>query len=102
MCLPTAGGTPAATLHAQVDAIEKKRRAARLIETGVRKRADFARQWIGRKVQILIESTNAAGWSKGWTGEYLPAQIRGRSLRLNSIVDFQPELAKGEILIGNI
>jgi threonylcarbamoyladenosine tRNA methylthiotransferase MtaB len=93
-------GTPAAERRDQVPEPEKRRRVARLIELGDRLRADFARQWVGREVQVLVESVDASGRAEGWTGEYLPARIGGRELRPNSIVTFRPQTAEGEILVG--
>ncbi|MBU4199332.1 MAG: MiaB/RimO family radical SAM methylthiotransferase [Verrucomicrobia bacterium] len=93
-------GTPAAGMSGQVTASEKKRRVARLIALGKHKRAEFARQWIGRDVCILIESVDASGWGTGWTGEYLPARLRGHDLQANTIIGFKPEAARGDLLIG--
>ncbi len=94
-------GTPAAGRTGQVAELEKRRRAARLSELGNRRRIEFARQWIGREVQVLIETVDDSGQGTGWTGEYLPARIRGRHLRLNSVVLFRPEDTEGEVLIGH-
>ncbi len=93
-------GTPAAALPGQVAEAEKKMRVARLIQLGRRQRVAFARQWIGRRVEALIEAVDANGRGTGWTGEYLPARIQGRQLRPNTIVAFQPESAENEILVG--
>ena len=93
-------GTPAARMNGQIAASEKKRRLARLIELGYRKRMEFVRQWIGREVSVLIEAVDADGWGTGWTGEYLPAQVHGRNLRPNTIIRFKPETVSGKSLIG--
>ena len=95
-------GTPAASRGEQVAEPEKRRRVAHLIALGKRRRTEFARQWIGRDVQVLIETVDASGRGKGWSGEYLPACISGRQLRPNSMVRFRPEATEGEVLIGQV
>ncbi len=94
-------GTKAAGRDGQVAGPEKQRRVARLIALGRRQRRAFAREWIGREVEVLVEALDASGRGKGWTGEYLPARISGRTLRANSVVRFRPEAAEGELLLGH-
>lgn len=94
-------GTPAAGMGGQVAEPEKRRRAARLIALGQRLRSKFARRWIGREVEVLVEALDAAGQGVGWTGEYLPARISGKNILPNSAIRFRPQATEGETLIGN-
>jgi len=72
-------GTPAAAFASAVPEPERKRRVAELNRLKARKRADFARRFIGRAVDVLVEHIDDAGLAHGWTGEYLDCRIGGLS-----------------------
>ena len=67
--------TPAASMPRQIPEAVKKERVRRLVEIRNRKRAGFARQFIGRPVSVLVEERADDGTATGWTGEYLEAAV---------------------------
>ena len=92
-------GTPAADMPHQIDAAVKKERSARLIELGHKKRADFARSFIGRQVSLLIERITPDS-AAGWTQQYLPARISNPTAKENDIITFTPTTTKNDTLLG--
>ena len=72
-------GTPAASMPGSVPMRERRERARRLAALGREKRAAFARTFVGRMVEVLVERVEADGRASGWTGEYLRAEIPGRT-----------------------
>ena len=70
-------GTPAATFTPVVPEAERKRRASELNRLKARKRDAFARAFIGKPVQVLVEGIDPSGFAHGWTGEYLDCRISG-------------------------
>ncbi len=97
-------GTPAAALPGPVPAAVKQARAARLLALGHAKRAAFARQWVGRPVEVLVEQTPASSPDAGgWTGEYLPARIApgpAGKIPRNTIVKCVPYGTEGDNLLA--
>ncbi|MGI6087828.1 MAG: MiaB/RimO family radical SAM methylthiotransferase [Kiritimatiellia bacterium] len=96
-------GTPAATMPEQVPAAAVHERAARLRELGAAKRASFARTFVNRPVEVLVEQTppNATD-AAGWTGEYLYARIPPGSMGKippNSIVKCRPRSTQNSELL---
>jgi len=91
-------GTRAASMPNQVDEHEKKRRAARLIELGRRKRRVFAERHLGREVSLLVEHVAPDGRGRGWTGEYVEAMPKRPGLAVNQIVGFVPSRCDGSVL----
>lgn len=76
-------GTPAFDLPHRVPQRVARERAAHLRGLGEAKRETFARRWIGRPAEVLVESINPAGDAQGWTGEYLPVSIRRATRAVN-------------------
>ena len=61
-------GTPAATMPTQLDHALVAMRAKALAKIGESNRRAYARKFIGKTVEVVVESENRAC---GWTGEYL-------------------------------
>lgn len=61
-------GTPAAKLKNAVPPPLRSQRAKALAATGDLARREFAKRFVGREVDIVVENEKTAG---GWTGEYL-------------------------------
>jgi len=70
-------GTPAASFSDQVPAAVKKDRAKKLRELGARKKKAFARSFVGRRLEVLIESAGKDGLLTGYSRNYLPVGVAG-------------------------
>ena len=90
-------GTRAADYPHQVEIRKRKERCGRLIELGNEKRAMFAKSFVNVPVSVLVER-NRNGVAKGWTKEYLEAEIRGPELQTNQVLEFTPSSCDGVIL----
>jgi threonylcarbamoyladenosine tRNA methylthiotransferase MtaB len=69
-------GTPAAAMKNQVPAPLIKERAAWLRRLGQDKRRDFARRFVGRKLQVVVEGERAGGGHRGVSENFLPVFFR--------------------------
>jgi threonylcarbamoyladenosine tRNA methylthiotransferase MtaB len=65
-------GTPAAGMPDQVAAEVARERAARLRALADEKQQDFARSFIGRTLEIVVEGGGSANLRKGLSENYLP------------------------------
>jgi threonylcarbamoyladenosine tRNA methylthiotransferase MtaB len=72
-------GTPAAVMPGRVPMGERRARARRLLRLADEKRAAFARRFVGKEVEVLVERVGADGVGRGWTGEYLECRVPGCS-----------------------
>ncbi len=70
-------GTPAADMPGQVPGRIAKDRAALLRDLGERKLEEFARSFIGRTLEVVVEGKGRAGERKGLTGNYLNVFFAG-------------------------
>jgi threonylcarbamoyladenosine tRNA methylthiotransferase MtaB len=70
-------GTPAATLPDQVPIRVAKERAARLRKLGQDKNRDFARQFLGRTLDVVVEGGRSEGLFRGITRNYLAVRFTG-------------------------
>ena len=72
-------GTPAVGMSDQVPPVEKKDRSRRARELGTRKKHEFYRSEIGRRVSVLVEEPVAGepGGVKGYSRNYLPVLLAG-------------------------
>lgn len=68
-------GTPAADMPAQVPGDVAKERAARLRALGEERQRDFARTFIGEKLEIVVEGGEKGGLRKGLSRNYLPVYV---------------------------
>ena len=95
-------GTRAAELSGQVPVPVRKERVRRLLAVGATQRAAFARRFLGRRVDVLVERVDADGTAHGWTGEYLPAEIRGAGGPVNRVVTLAVDAVDGDRLVGRV
>ncbi len=72
-------GTPAADMPGQVKGDVARQRAAALRQLGSEKQRIYAEKFIGRSVEVVVESGNAEGRCKGLTRQYLPVVFSGDS-----------------------
>jgi len=98
-------GTAAAEFKEVVDPRIRKQRAQELIAIGTAKRSQYARQWIGRKTDLLIESFDKEGHARGWSGEYIGCKLAGipeenQKPLLGKIISFTPVAVDGDLLVG--
>lgn len=93
--------TDAATMPNSVAPAVKKERAAALLALGNRKRADFARRFLGREVELLVERVDGNGSCRGWTQEYLPARISRPGAQPNDLISFRPTAADSEGVLSD-
>ena len=99
-------GTAAAEFKEVIAHITRQERAKELIEIGKEKRAVYARSWIGKPVDLLIERFDKEGNARGWSGEYIACRLGGvpeasRKQHLGRIISFTPKVTDGDILIGD-
>ncbi|MBW2520672.1 MAG: tRNA (N(6)-L-threonylcarbamoyladenosine(37)-C(2))-methylthiotransferase MtaB [Deltaproteobacteria bacterium] len=70
-------GTPAAKMSGQVPKTLIKARAEALRNLGAEKRSLFAQKFIGRQLQVVVESGRSLGLLKGIAGNYLDIYFPG-------------------------
>jgi threonylcarbamoyladenosine tRNA methylthiotransferase MtaB len=71
-------GTPAAKLPDQVPAAVKKERARKMRALGARKKGEFARRFVGRRLSVLVEGKARSGAAaSGYSRNYLPVSLPG-------------------------
>ena len=82
-----------------------KRRAQALRQLGQRKRAEFARGFIGREAQVLVEENPAAaaGYVTGYSRNYQRVEFAGHAEMVNRevavrIVGWQRDKLVGQML----
>ena len=68
-------GTPAAEMSGQIPGDVIKHRAAQLRELGERKLTEFARSFIGRDLEVIIEGGENDGRGKGLSENYLNVSL---------------------------
>jgi threonylcarbamoyladenosine tRNA methylthiotransferase MtaB len=91
-------GTPAADFPHQVPEEAKKQRASFLRSLGAKKRASFARRFVGKEVSVLVEgkADRQTGLMKGFTDNYIQVLIEnGDSSLVNRIVTVRPTGERG-------
>jgi threonylcarbamoyladenosine tRNA methylthiotransferase MtaB len=93
-------GTRAADMAGRIPVAERKRRAAELLAIGEARRAEFARRFVGRRVAVLVESVDAGGTGRGWTGEYVSATVGGEGVTAKALVEAEGVASDGPTLHG--
>ncbi len=79
-------GTPAASMPNQVPGVVSKARAARLRELGDQKLQHFAAAFVGRSLEVVVETGGTGQQLKGVSRNYLdvlfkgPKELRGKSV----------------------
>jgi threonylcarbamoyladenosine tRNA methylthiotransferase MtaB len=97
-------GTTAAKMEEQVPPAVIQRRAARLRALGERKRAAFARRFLGSEMRVLAEHTPArrTGWLTGYTRNYQRTEFPGPLDIANSEVWVRMVAVQGARLLGEL
>lgn len=92
-------GTRAAAMDHQVDENIKNERSSELMEVSKGLKADFIRQWQGKKVEILLEEElmiHGQRYMTGHTKEYIRAAVPGDGLTGNMVISAIPSLKFNE------
>jgi len=73
-------GTPAATMTGQVSGTVIKQRATRLRELGAIKHGEFAQQFVGSELELVIEGVEEGKGSRGVSQNYLTVSVATSSV----------------------
>ncbi len=95
-------GTTAAKFSGKVASVEIKRRAALMRALGERKRAEFARRFVGTKLKVLLEERGSAGELQGYSRNYLRVSAQGPDELKNREVEVEAASVEGAQLVGEI
>ncbi len=97
-------GTVAAGLSKQVPPAVKKERATQMRELGMKKKREFYRGFIGRRVSVLVEQAvdKSSGAHKGYSRNYLHVMVHASEDRINCEVDVLLEKYESGWLRGRI
>lgn len=97
-------GTPAAAFPNHVEPLTRKARVARLRALSARKRTEFYRLYLGRPVEVLIETTRdkRTGLLRGLSRNYLPLLIEGDDSLRNREVKVIVSSVEGEEMRGRL
>jgi threonylcarbamoyladenosine tRNA methylthiotransferase MtaB len=75
-----------------------KERTAHLMALGAEKRHMYAESFVGKEVEVLIEKAKS-GFRTGWTAEYLPAAIPGKTDETGTLINAMVIDCDGDTLI---
>lgn len=94
--------TPAANFPKQVEGSEKNKRTALLRKLGIKKRKEFYSRFIGKRLEILVESENKThrGLYQGFSPNYLRVLFPGSSNNINKRIMVKPEKYSAGSLLG--
>ncbi len=95
-------GTTAAKFSGRVKPAEIKRRAAAMRALGERKRAEFARRFVGMKLKVLLEERGPGGELQGYSRNYLRVSTQGADELANREVEVEASSIEGARLVGEI
>ena len=97
-------GTPAAKFTNKISPAAVKERCERLRLLGDSKRDDFYAQFIGQKIDVLVETTRhrPTGFLKGLTSNYIPILIDANDDYQNTLVTVRTQKRMGHALKGTI
>ncbi|NLY75185.1 MAG: tRNA (N(6)-L-threonylcarbamoyladenosine(37)-C(2))-methylthiotransferase MtaB [Firmicutes bacterium] len=94
-------GTPAATFKGRVAGPVMEERSRKVQAVAFRTGREFARQFVGKRVETLFEEKIAGGWT-GLSGEYLRTEVlTGLDLK-NTVREVLITGISGHILKGNL
>jgi len=95
-------GTPATRYPDRVTPDTIKKRCAQLRELGKIKRLNFYKQFIGKRLEVLVESTRhtSSGLLKGLSSNYIPVLIDADDDHKNQLRSVRVEKLGGSALMG--
>jgi len=100
-------GTAAAEFPERIVPGLRRQRAKELIAIGRTRRLQYARTWINRTVEMLIENFDCQGHACGWSGEYVGCRLQAippeqQAEFSGRIVSFTPETLEDDLLTGQL
>lgn len=97
-------GTPAASFGGQVEPGVKEDRSRKLIETGKNLLANFAKAYVGHKLDVLVEQPfqEGGGLYEGLTGNYIKVVFPGNEDLRGEIVKVKAEKFERDVIRGKI
>jgi threonylcarbamoyladenosine tRNA methylthiotransferase MtaB len=100
----TRPGTPAADYPDKISPEVVKQRCERIRMLGDSKKVDFYTQFIGQKLDVLVETTRhrPTGLLKGLTSNYIPILIDASDDYKNKLVAVRTQNLSGNHLVGTI
>jgi len=93
-------GTPAATMPGQLPGNLIKERAAHLRLIGSKKSAMYARSYIGKELEVVVESGGQDGLFRGISREYLAVRFAGEEHEIGKSIHCVADRLEGEALHG--
>jgi threonylcarbamoyladenosine tRNA methylthiotransferase MtaB len=97
-------GTPAAAFPDQIRGEVIKARCAALRELGDKKRMDFHRAHLGKRMRVLIESKRdrKTGLLKGFARNYIPVFTEGTDTLMNREVEIEATEVRADKVFGRV
>ena len=96
-------GTRAADLPDPVPMDVRRMRANKLIALGEQKRREFAKSFVGKPVEVLIERVNENGTGRGWSAEYIDIHIENISQQqIGKLIRVTPHAATDSRLSARV
>ena len=97
-------GTSAARCSDPVAPMVIKKRCAQLRDLGKSKRLSFYKQFIGKQLEVLVETTRhtPSGLLKGLSSNYIPVLIDANDEHKNQLRPVRAEKLAGNALIGTL
>ncbi len=95
-------GTPAASMKNQVDGNIQNERSTRLIELGEKKIQDFAKNFIGKEMEVFIEPSSDLESLEGYTTNYLRVRLPYDESIIGRVVRVKILSLDGELLVGKL
>lgn len=97
-------GAPATEMPNQIEPIVKQRRATHLAEVSDRLRGQFFRSLLGRRLEVLAESTDASqvGRLLGTSARYAPVTAVGPSDLVGQLIEVEAQAATCDGISGTV
>lgn len=92
-------GTPAANMPNQVEKSVKKERADKLIKLSHNNEIEFAKRFLGRKIEVILENRVKEGYREGYSEQYVPVLYKGGNAKDVVIGIGKKVTDNGEIII---
>jgi len=93
-------GTPAAAMKEQIPGDVAKARAARMRELGMEKEAAYARGFLGRPLELVVEAGEQGGLRRGVSRNYLSVSFADEEVQPGRIARVVPEVFEEGSLRG--